>query len=393
MTVGRRKLGKLMRWEQQTDPEFQHSIMHGASYPHHCSQERTEGYFAVGLHVPSAVDADEVDTDTPFLKNVMSAVPTDGDLPLSRQDLRRRVQLPINIYGLAIAAVLEPAFGLLHQSAIIVLLFLNYGVQSVLIVSMYVVDQNFIDQYGCDCTAGLQWIGVFVFVLMIWEELSSTLEALELLCGIPSGDPLAIHSVKELSGRATPQRTNSLESIASVSEDGWCMCHGAEAEANNDDWCLCSMSLCSDEGRLYEMQFSGYRLKWMSCRSKCLLALFVVLPKFVLEVMLLLVGSSYIMLSSSDEDMITSMVSVNFIVAIDEMILSGVFPARAVRALRCTPHVTYEPQSCVMRLWAHVRTDLRTFVDPFFLTIITHIIFRYLRNSSGCDNSMWGLMP
>lgn len=393
--IGNRRR-KLTYWEQQANQEFQGGMLHDTRYPHYSSYRQTNGYVAVGVHVPSAADREETDTELLLSKgNVVTTGPTELDRPLHAQDIQRRVQLPIDIYGLVIAAVLEPAFGLLHQSAIIALLFLNFGIQAVLIVSIYFVNKSAIDQYGCDCTSGLQWVGVFVFVLMIWEEISGTFETLELLAGIPSGDPSALHSARELSGRATPQRANSLESIASVSENGWCMCHGAEvvsSGSNNNDWCLCSMSFCSDEVQIYQMQFSGYRLNWMGLRCKILLAICVVFPKLVLEVMLLLAGSSYIMLSSSDEALITSMVSVNFIVAVDEMILSSLLPARAVRALRCTPHVKYLPQRCFMRVWAHIRTDLRTFVDPFFLMIITHAIFRYLRTAAGCADTLWGLL-
>jgi hypothetical protein len=74
-----------------------------------------------------------------------------------------------------------------------------------------------------------------------------------------------------------------------------------------------------------------------SKRRKFFLTVFLVIPKFIFACTLLVLGSSYLVFSESDADIILNCFALVFILQIDELIFKFLSPPRAQRMLEAVP--------------------------------------------------------
>lgn len=335
----------------------------------------------------------------------------------------RRVGIPSDsIFGLGIAAPLEPALGVFRQAGIAVLVLAASCFQGFLIFSLYRISTSELEEgQGCTVTPYLQWLCILVFVMIIWEEVSQSFELVELLITVPTEkqssartdssrssedaqDSSSAWNRKKFSTRQSedevedsPESSSRAGSDAreisrprasdedehgcwNLIVDGGCVCC--------DGWQACNgfgtAAFRSDKEVLYRRQFDGFDVLTIPRTWKFIMFCYVVVPKISLELALVFVGSAYIAVARSDQEAIASVVAVNFISTVDEIFLHCLFPTGTLRALDQSPPLVYKTESRLRTLWVFLRTEGRMWVDALLVTAITHILFLRARLLGDC---------
>merc|ERR1719424_2333126 len=96
------------------------------------------------------------------------------------------------------------------------------------------------------------------------------------------------------------------------------------------------------------------------------------------------VGAQYVVVSPDNESVITSVVSVTFIVTIDELILMSLVATRLRRGLEHTEPVSFDPTQVASRFYVRCRTAWRMFVDPLIILLISFCCFHSAMVGGGC---------
>lgn len=233
---------------------------------------------------------------------------------------------------------------------------------------------------GCQCNAMLQWLCIFAFVLIVWQEISQTLDTLEFAL------------TQEIADEDEGAETCSLDTEDASSEHDWSLCAGAEAECCPDGWSCCSESaaFCANEEALFERQFSGFRIGAVTSLCKFAVIFFTALPKLVIEGALLYVGSMYIATSRDNEEVITSVVAVTFICTLDDQLVHSLMPGNIPDGLHHT-FVLWRPKSRLAWFWIRMRTDWRMFFDATTVVLTSVVMFHLAAFHARCEDSMLSL--
>jgi len=300
---------------------------------------------------------------------------------LSSSGCTRYLSIPCcSIHSLALVAPLEPAFGRAHKVGIFVLMVGVDAVQCMITYYLHCVTMDLLRAgAGCHCNSALQWLCIFSFIVILWQEVSQTLDSIEFVLagtgGTNFGEP---PSADDLQRESTGE---------TASEREWTLCNspGADVDCCREGWSLCwGAAWCSDEAEVFSRQFSGFRLGTASWSAKAAIILFAGIPKLAIEGALLYVGSMYIATSRDNEEVITSVVAVTFICTLDDQILSSFISGKMPEALRNTLD-SWRPRSRLGRLWVHGRTDWRMFIDTAIVMVLSLIMFHIAAFHASCE--------
>lgn len=215
-------------------------------------------------------------------------------------------QLPVNVYGLAIAEPLQldaqvdgPFIVGMEYFRVLSLLVLTYVVQCgflKVVRQMYVSDWH--SQLHDTCSEDLyflQHVCIFIFCVAVWGSISSTMD---MIVGI-SGAPIK-QGYSSLSLRS--QQTS----------------HGVVVEADHEndatnaaDWMRRRMKKAVTKE--YHWNLSG-----ITTVSKCCALLGVALPKLMIGTATMVFGCQFIMLSPDSESLIMNSLAFLFILDIDD---------------------------------------------------------------------------
>jgi len=308
---------------------------------------------------------------------------TDGDSSGSGDDAyvesKRMVRLPMNVYGLAIATSCDVHVGGLQCFMIGSFVLLNFLIQGFLIHSLTEISDEMKGSEVCECSTILQGVCTALYVMIMWDEVSISLEVVEYIIFAESANymkPFRMSSEAADHARASPDNSRG-EPGVDFQEVG--------EEEDQTPRTLEGRSLCPNEHGLYEAQFFGYQLHKLTFWWKAVLLLLVVIPKLFLEGAMISVGSQYVSLSPDNEAVINSVVAVTFITSIDEMMLNSLVSARMRKALQETAPVQYYPPNVLVRFWVRLRTTIRMVFDPLLICSISMFLLRYSLSESGCE--------
>lgn len=283
--------------------------------------------------------------------------------------IKRSVGLPGNVYGLAVAACVDPAFSKMQRLIVLAMMITNALFQFALICTMERITESHTEHSVCDCSRLVQWLSVVLYNVVVWEEIAVSLEMMEYILRSAGPEPSDVSASTE----ASPAQQ-------------WVHYLGSELTPSGDDgWFKCSNFYhCLDEDSFSEVLDDGYRLHAMSRWMKRGLMCFILLPKLALELGMLYVGSHYVGAARSDESTINSVVAVNFIIGIDELFLAALVSGRMKEALEHTQPMSYTPQGLFQTLWARARTNWRMLIDPCIIITLATASWSHSLHLAGC---------
>lgn len=301
----------------------------------------------------------------------------------STADYARYVTLSsASIHSLALVAPFDCAFSTAHKTGIFVLMLGIDFVQCMIMYYLHYVTYELLRSgAGCECNAMLQWLCIFCFLIIVWQEISQTVDSIEFL--------YSNHEDEFLAAMAMPSPLR--EGREGTPEVGRCP-HWDDSpdDSPNED----SEWTCYDEGRCWQdhgwnifsdsagfrlrdktmddRQANGFRVGPMTRHWKISVSLATAVTKLLIESLLMYIGSMYIATSRDNEEVITSVVAVTFICTMDDQISTSFLPGKISDALHRTT-ISWKPETDVGWLWVRIRSDYRMFVDAlvvFFLSIV-----------------------
>lgn len=281
----------------------------------------------------------------------------------------RAVKLPGNVYGLAVAACVDPVFSKAQRLIVIGLTLANAFAQAALIYTMERITESHHQVSVCECNRLVQWLCVVLYHVVVWEEIAISLEMMEYVLKTAPPEPLDVAASTE----ASPSQPwlHYLESELKPSgEDGWFKCS--------------NFYHCLDEDSFLEILDDGYRVNTMSVWMKRAVICFIIVPKLALEVAMMYVGAHYVGAAKSNESTINSVVAVNFIIGIDEFFLAALVSARMREALEITRQMHYVPEGLFQKLWTRARTNWRMIIDPVFVVALATFSWSHSLQLAGC---------
>eukprot|EP00930_Biecheleria_cincta_P075239 TRINITY_DN62403_c0_g1_i1.p1 TRINITY_DN62403_c0_g1~~TRINITY_DN62403_c0_g1_i1.p1 ORF type:complete len:364 (-),score=35.49 TRINITY_DN62403_c0_g1_i1:6-1097(-) len=289
----------------------------------------------------------------------------------STDSTKRSLRLPGNVYGLAVAACVDPAFSKMQRLIVMALMVTNALFQGALIYTMERITESHTERSVCDCSRLVQWLSVVLYNVVVWEEIAVSLEMMEFVLR-----------------SSLPEPSDVAASTEASSSQQWIHYLGSEISPSGDDgWLKCSNFYhCLNEDSFLDVLEDGYRVNTMSRWTKRGLLAFIVLPKLALELAMLYVGSHYVGAAKSDESTINSVVAVNFIIGIDELFLAALVSGRMREALENTQPMFYIPQGLLQKLWARSRTNWRMLIDPSVICTLATLSWRHSLHLAGCPD-------
>ncbi|CAE8682686.1 unnamed protein product [Polarella glacialis] len=313
-----------------------------------------------------------------------SEVSSDDDWLRRSSVMGRRVRLPHNIFGLAIAASVDETFVVTQRVMINIFLVASCLIQGFLIHMLREISDEALGPKVCECSYMLQWSCVFLYLMIMWDEVSSSFELLEFVLFSGEADPL-------------PDSQGFLGQVGPA--DQWQVCVEGEMKSHRTpmyapvhlsheevDWQFMSAActICPEEAAMDVSFEDGFNVKNVRRCTRVAFLLFAVLPKLALELAMLWIGAQYVAVSKSNEEVINSVVAVTFIISIDELILTSLISGRIRHALERTEVLTYNPSSMCAVLWTRIRTTWKIFIDPFLIVVLTQLILSRAYHHAGC---------
>eukprot|EP00931_Biecheleriopsis_adriatica_P095857 TRINITY_DN69497_c0_g1_i1.p1 TRINITY_DN69497_c0_g1~~TRINITY_DN69497_c0_g1_i1.p1 ORF type:complete len:278 (+),score=37.90 TRINITY_DN69497_c0_g1_i1:50-835(+) len=166
----------------------------------------------------------------------------------------RHIALPGNMFGLAIAATGEPAIPTMQKFTLFGFMYVNVMMQLFLMHALDGISAVNTGPEICNSNPLLQWVATFIYVVIVWEEISASMDCMEFIVNAKGDACFCPGGAEDTRPEGNAEWSSINESqVAASADSDWVKCHGS--------FCSEHFAILEDDDEIQHRVSEGWLIK------------------------------------------------------------------------------------------------------------------------------------